>query len=71
MIERYETREKWHIILFSATFSVTFALKPTECLASDKTDPKTRARLEQLKASINPDDNTYLFVGKIKQGAKL
>ena len=46
-------------------------LQVEECLASGKTYPETRARLEQLKASINPDDNTYLFVGKIKQGAKL
>lgn len=46
-------------------------LQVEERLASGKTDPETRARLEQLKKNINPDDNTYLFVGKIKQGAKL
>ena len=28
-------------------------------------------RLEELKSTINPDDNTYLFVGKIKSNARL
>ena len=42
-----------------------------ELLSSSKTDDKTRSRLEELKSTIDPDDNTYLFVGKIKSNAQL
>ena len=42
-----------------------------ELLSSSKTDNKTRSRLEELKSTIDPDDNTYLFVGKIKSNAQL
>ncbi len=40
-------------------------------LLSSKLDNKTRSRLEELKSTIDPDDNTYLFVGKIKSNAQL
>ena len=42
-----------------------------ELLASSKPDDKERTRLEELKSTINPDDNTYLFIGKIKSNAQL
>ena len=42
-----------------------------ELLASSKPDDKERTRLKELKSAINPDDNTYLFVGEIKSNAQL